>query len=349
MKKTFYTIFVSLLLCIAIAKSQQVSQAEAKSIKINDTNFPDLYFQEYILATVDKNGDGTLNNSERNAVTILDVGGSSEYQLELEYLPVESLKGIEYFPNLKKLNCSESALTELDVSKNTKLVELRCNGNGLEKLNISNNRNLVRLYCQDNQLKSLSCKRNKKLTELFCGNNKIKKINVSKNKKLTQLSVSGNRLKKIDVSSLKNLKGLYASDNKLTALNVSKNKNLTELYVQNNRLKKLNLKKNRWLQTLYCENNQLVTGNLYLTLSTLETAVFSGQSTTIRVKKIKKGYLIPLSGVNRTNVLTNLSKGKITNKGIVIKGKKLPKKITYTYNMFTDGTKKTKVTIRLKK
>lgn len=361
-------IILSLLAGLMLMGSKEIMAA--KNVTINDSTFPDLYFQEYILSTVDKNGDGKLSDAERKVIKVIDVGENSEYQLELEYPPSQSMKGIEYFPNLEKLNCSGSALNELNVTKNTKLIELRCNGNQIKKLNISKNRKLARLYCQDNQLKSLSCKKNTKLTELFCGGNKIKTIDVSGNRKLTELSVSHNKIEKLNVSKMRNLTGLYASENKLTKLDVSKNTKLINLYVQNNQLKKLSVNRNKQLDTLYCngnkirkldlkgnhllqtlncEKNELVMGNLNIAFSTLEFVSCSKQSAKIQVKRIKNGYLIPINGKNKTNVLTNLSKGEITNKGIRIKGKKIPKKITYEYNMFTDEAKKTKVTIYLKK
>ena len=121
------------------------------------------------------------------------------------------------------------------------------------------------------------------------------------------------------------------------------------LYCNGNKIRKLDLKGNHLLQTLNCEKNELLMGNLNIAFSTLEFVSCSKQSAKIQVKRIKNGYLIPINGKNKTNVLTNLSKGEITNKGIRIKGKKIPKKITYEYNMFTDETKKTKVTIYLKK
>ena len=73
------------------------------------------------------------------------------------------------------------------------------------------------------------------------------------------------------------------------------------------------------------------------------------QKRTIKVKKIGKYYYVPVKDFNQTNVVTELSAGKITDKGIQLKGKKIPKKITYQYNMFNDGDQKTKVTITVKK
>ena len=46
---------------------------------------------------------------------------------------IHSLKGIEQFKNLKRLNCSLNQLTSLDISKNTKIEFLDIRMNGLLK------------------------------------------------------------------------------------------------------------------------------------------------------------------------------------------------------------------------
>lgn len=346
------------------------STVKASTVKINDKNFPDLYFQEYVSAVFDKNEDGSLSDSERKAVTELDVGDTSEYQLEYEYLPIQTLKGVEYFPNIVTLNCSYNALDELDVSSLKKLRELRCNENQLKELRLSGNRELQYLYCQDNRIKKISCSKNKKLRKLFCDHNQLKKLDISPNNELRVLSVAGNKCKKINVGNQKKLTELYVNDNKLVRLDISHNPNITTLYAGNNQLRKLSLRKNRkldflscsynqlrklnlksnkLLRYLYCQNNQLVTGNLYISRQGLEGVDVSGQSKSVRVKKTKKGYRIPLAGIQKTNVLTKLSAGKVTGKSIVLNGKKLPSKITYQYNMFMDGNTKETVTLHLKK
>ena len=94
----------------------------------NTNTFPDEAFWSYLLKYVDKNRNGTLSQEERYAVKVIDV----------EKKNIHSLKGIEFFPNLKKLYCSENQLTELDVSKNTALTELYCWQNQLTSLDCEN-------------------------------------------------------------------------------------------------------------------------------------------------------------------------------------------------------------------
>ena len=64
--------------------------------------------------------------------------------------------------------CSNNNLTELDVSKNTKLTRLYCSDNNLTKLDVSQNTELTTLNCSDNQLTKLDVSSNESLKTLNC-------------------------------------------------------------------------------------------------------------------------------------------------------------------------------------
>ncbi len=366
MKKLVIVLFIAISAFLFGEKQNM----EAKSVAINDDNFPDFYFQVFIKNSFDTNKDGKLSDKERAAITEINVGRPSEYRSDLEYPAPDTLEGIEFFPNLKKLYCSECYLDYLDVSKNKKLEELNCNDNNLQKLNLKNNTKLKMLRCSYNKLKKININKNKKLQTFYCSDNKIKKLNVDKNKKLEDIIISGNLLKKIDITKLSNLKSICCGENKLkkldisknkklnclechtnklTKLNVSKNKLLDYLHCGENAIRKLDLRKNKLLTTFRCDGNRLLTGNIKLSRTQLTRCEAATQKATIKMKKIGRYYYIPLANVVGTNVISNLSYGKLTSKGIRVKKSNLPKTITYNYNMFTDGEELTKVTIRTKK
>lgn len=344
--------------------------AQGKSIKIGMDTFPDDDFQMYVKYAFDTDRDGKLSDAEREAVKEINIGRSSEYKLGLEYNNAVTLKGIEYFPNLEKLDCSQNSIEKLDVSKLKNLKELRCNNNLISKLNVKNNPRLKLLYCAGNRLKGIDLSQNRNLQEFYGRENQISKIDLSANKKLSFISVSENKLKKIDVRGQKKLKEFYCASNKLKKLDLKYNKKLASLdclenklveldikhlsqldYLRcsNNKLKKLDLRKNRMLTRLYCDNNSLISGNLHISFTQLEDCEYIHQKRTMKVNKIGRYYYVPVGNFNRTNVVTELSAGKITDRGIRLKGKKIPKKITYQYNMFNDGSQKTKVTITVRK
>ena len=115
------------------------------SIAIDASNFPDPDFRTYVKAEFDKDNNNSLSESERNAVTVINVKDKL----------METLEGIEFFPNLKELDCSINQLSRLDVSKNTALEKLDCSTNQLSGLDVSRNAKLKYLYCSQNELTSL--------------------------------------------------------------------------------------------------------------------------------------------------------------------------------------------------
>ena len=150
----------------------------------NTNTFPDEAFWSYLLKYVDKNRNGTLSQEERYAVKVIDV----------EKKNIHSLKGIEFFPNLTKLKCSENQLTELDVSQNKELEYLDCVGNQLTELDVSQNPALKYLYCSDNQLTELDVRSNTALERLLCQKNQLTSLDVSQNTNLARLDAEDNKI-----------------------------------------------------------------------------------------------------------------------------------------------------------
>ena len=362
------------MVVIALALSYVFAGAisvEAKNIGINETNFPDPSFMQYVELKFDKNKDGLLSDKERNAVKKLDIGPDSEYRATLKFPSPGTLEGIEYFPELKELICRYNNLSSLDVSKNKNLEELYCNNNKLEKLDVHKNKKLNILWCSSNNLKTLDVSQNRELKELWCGTNQISKIklnrkietlelslnrcntlNVKNLKNLKFLGCEENEIKKLDVSKNKKLDGLYCGFNKLRKLDVTHNTRLTILHCSNNKLRRLDLSNNKRLGELFFWDNCMITGNLGVPFTQMyipDGAATSKQRAVIKPKKIGKYYYIPLSGLKRTRGITKLSAGVLTEKGIRLKKGKIPEKITYQYNMFTNGKKLTKVEIQVKK
>ena len=97
-------------------------------IPLNAYNFPDPAFRECLKKPrFDNDQDEWLSSPELNDIRDIRVPQKG----------IASLKGIEKFPNLTTLICSENQLTELDVSQNKKLVYLECSENQLTSLDLS--------------------------------------------------------------------------------------------------------------------------------------------------------------------------------------------------------------------
>ncbi|MBQ7220301.1 MAG: leucine-rich repeat domain-containing protein [Synergistaceae bacterium] len=204
-------------------------------VAINEANFPDAVFREYVSSSIDKNpSDGMLSDEEIADTTNIDVDSKN----------ISSLKGIEYFTSLQSLACDYNRIISLDMSSNSQLQLLYCAGNQLTELDTSSNPRLQRLYCYHNQLAALDPSSNPRLQELLCYNNQLTGLNVSNNLSLEYMDCSGNQLTSLDVSTNSQLGDLRCARNNLTALDISSNSQLRRLYCDENNLTTLDLSSN---------------------------------------------------------------------------------------------------------
>ena len=245
-------------------------------VYITDANVPDKTFREYLLKQFDKDGNGVLTPAERYAVTEIDVNDKN----------ITSLKGIEFFPNLKKLNCGHNRLTSLDVSKNTVLQELVCWENQLTSLDVSQNTALQELECFENKLTSLDVSQNPALQKLDCWDNRLTSLDVSKNTELTYLKCSYNRLTELDVSKNTELTYLDCGYNRLTELDVSQNTKLTELYFVSNKITSLQADNCTNLTVIFTGSNKYKV-EVYRTTRILDPSILPGNFDISRVRNLK--------------------------------------------------------------
>ena len=237
-KLTFLLICILLTLLCACAVA---------NVEINESNFPDEEFLAFVLREIDTDGNRKLSDQEI----------ANTIYIDCSYLSIENMKGIEFFTNLKYLECQYNAINNLDVRKNTALTSLLCYGNALTALDISKNTKLEYLTCNENSLKSLNLRNNTKLKLLSCDYNQLSILDISKNTSLVELSCSFNKLTELNVSKHTALKLLFCDGNKLTSLDVTKNTKLKQLSCYSNKLTKLNVSKNTKLQQLFCFSNKI--------------------------------------------------------------------------------------------
>lgn len=167
----------------ASAESSVSTQAEEDAVAIDATNFPDGAFRQYVADNFDKDKDGALNQTERNAVKEIRISNSG----------CTSLQGLKYFSKLTDLFCSDNNLTELDVSENPELKRLICYNNSLTSLNLNKNTKLESLNCNKNKLTVLDLRENKSLWWLRCNNNCLTSLDLRNNPKIRDLQVGSQR------------------------------------------------------------------------------------------------------------------------------------------------------------
>ena len=239
MMKNLKTLFVALVLCAPLT-------AAAQDVVINEENFPDANFRNYLLG-LSYGADGVITEEEIAGITSMYVNGGN----------ISSLKGIEHFTALEYLNCTGNQLTALNLSNNTALRYLDCSSNQLTTLDVSNNTVLTRLECYTNQLTALDVSNNTALTELNCSRNQLTALDLSNNTALTNLQCQENQITELDLSSNTTLTELLCHGNQLTSLNVSGCKALPTLECYDNQLTSLDVSGCTALKDLYCQINQL--------------------------------------------------------------------------------------------
>ena len=170
-----------------------VEEGEAYGMAIDETNFPDAAFREYVSsAAIDKDQNGRLSDAEIAAVKTINVNNQDIYDL----------KGIEFFTALTTLNCRFTKMTAIDVSQNTALTDLDCRNNSFTALDVTRNTALVSLKCARNKITSLDVSKNTKLNLLRCNYNQLTALNVSKCTQLQRLDCFGNKIGKTAMGNL---------------------------------------------------------------------------------------------------------------------------------------------------
>lgn len=218
------------------------------SLPINEKNFPDPNFRNYIKNFKAGGSDVLTVEQQRNVTTI-----------EINKKGVSDLKGIEAFPNLTELDCGNNSIQKLDLRQNPMLRKLTCNTNQLTQLDLSKNPDIYYLNCSDNQLEQLDVSHLKDLVLLNCSNNDLAQLDVKNSIFLVTLNCSANQLTELDadVKHKTRLVSVECQNNQLTTLILGQNKLLKKLNCAHNQLTQLNLDNMSALEELNCFDNQL--------------------------------------------------------------------------------------------
>ena len=219
------------------------SDATPANIAIDATNFPNDVFRAYLL-NQNYGKDGVITQEEIANIILIEILFPNDARTEDKSiqkregsLPTQSLKGIEFFTELKGLACTGGNLATLDLSNNTKLESLYCNKNQLTTLDLSKNSDLKWLYCDNNQLTTLDLPENTMLQYIDCKNNQLTTLDLSKSTMLQYIDCKNNQLTTLDLSKSTKLESLYCNNNQLTSLYLTKNSALKQLYCYDNQIK----------------------------------------------------------------------------------------------------------------
>lgn len=216
-------------------------------IAINEKNFPDENFRDYVAEEWDKNHDKYFSPSEI----------AKAKWISCDNKEISNLKGIEFFTNIWLLECYYNNLTTIDLSHNKNLSYINCHHNQLNELDVSGLPLLETFYCGHNALPSIDVSKNEKLEDFDCQDNHLDTLDVSQNKELVKLSCGTNNLTELDVRENKKLKELSCYESKLSNLDLRNQTELEVLKCWKNPLSVLDVSANTKLKTLFVSNTNL--------------------------------------------------------------------------------------------
>lgn len=144
--------------------------------------FFDKTFEAFCLERFDLDGNGRLSRYEAQRVREIACSGAG----------IASLSDLREFPNVERLDCSENALTELDLTLCRQLARVDCHANDLVRLDVEDLRGLVWLDCSENALEQLDLTSNTSLSTLDARNNRLRTLDLATCSSVLQADVREN-------------------------------------------------------------------------------------------------------------------------------------------------------------
>lgn len=226
----------------------------AGSKVIDSGNFPSELFREYVEENFDLNHDFILVPDEINAVTEIDINLTD---FSFGWVKYYDIKGVDIFTNLENLYCNYHGLTELDLSKNTKLKRLSISGNDIEEIIIDIS-TLEWLEVNDTTTKSLIIQNCPNLKEIELTENwELNDFAIINCPAVEKLTFGYNYLESLDVSAFDNLKELYVNASDVSSLDLKNNINLQKLEIYRCPITEVDLSSNKNLISLSIEETEL--------------------------------------------------------------------------------------------
>lgn len=287
---------------VAFAQANWTASVDAGIFFSNTcyVNIPDPRFKSALVAnaSINTNRDSEIHFTEAQAFTGL---------ISVPNRSISDLTGIEAFLQLTRLRCQINKISNLDLSRNTKLVELNCSDNQLTRLDVNHNNSLTTFDLSGNKISSIDVSQLNNLVQLWCSRNQLTELNLSNNTKLIGLGCTTNQLTQLDLSTNTSLVTLLFDENEISSIDLKPLPNLTMLACGSNHIANLDLSANLRLQVLYCYNNLLTSLDLSLNTALTELVCAQNQIASLDLRACSK-----LSRIEcQNNQMSNLQTGSM--------------------------------------
>ena len=157
-----------------------------------------------------------------------------------------------------------NAITAIDVTKATDLVNLYVNTNKISSIDLSKNTKLAKFTISNNPLSALDVTANTELTRLEATNTLFTSIDLSNNTKLTYITFNDSKLESLDLTANSSISSIYLQNNALTNFIIGDNA-CPSLFINisGNKLATLDVTKATGLGTQTNSRGKKVTGKLF--------------------------------------------------------------------------------------
>ena len=250
--------FLLMLLFTGMVKAQIVNIPDAnfKAKLLSSSTFNNIAYGNGSYIKIDQNNDGEIQEAEAIVIDSLNVPFSS----------IIDFSGISSFPNLKKIDCSDNQINNLNVNSLSLLQELYCSNNCMGTLGVNGLSNLKLLDANAICVSNFNLTGLTSLEYLSCMSNGLSFLDVSALVSLKSLNCSNNNISNLTISGLNSLETMHCENNLLmTSFNISSLPSLNNLYVSATNIGSLDLTSFTSLAIADCGNanlNTLLVSNL---------------------------------------------------------------------------------------
>ncbi|MBQ8703527.1 MAG: hypothetical protein IJ524_04030 [Bacteroidales bacterium] len=134
---------------------------------------------------------------------------------------IHSLQGIELFPQLEELTCSDNPIAELDLGGLPRLERLYCLNVPLRRLDVGQRSRLKRVQLSHTHLDTLDLATMPDVEMLLCIFSPLTAIDITPCQRLTTLYIRGTQIEEVDLRGNPAMHELHALDTPLRTLFVT--------------------------------------------------------------------------------------------------------------------------------
>lgn len=185
---------------------------------------PDRAFRNFLV----ENGYAEVYRGKRLKPT---EKGCGLVTLECHEQGIGSLQGIEMFPQLRRLTCSDNPLKELDLSVLPNLEQCYCVDVPLQKINLDGCTKLTALWLSHTELRDFDLSQIPNIETFYCIFSPLAEIDVSVCRHLQTLYIRGTLVEEVDITQCPDFKELHALDSRLARIIVTPEQSNSEIKV----------------------------------------------------------------------------------------------------------------------